>query len=51
MQFTNPILDALIKNLSENYYRYLSQEFGGKSLELVKQKYEYMNSFKRLFDG
>lgn len=51
MQFTNPILDVLIKNLSENDYRYLSQEFLGKSLELVKQKYEYMNSFKRLFDG
>ena len=33
MQFMNPSLDALVKNLSENY---LSQEFSGDVSELVK---------------
>ena len=41
----------LVKNLSDNNFEYLTQEFGSKNLELIKQKdaypYEYMNSFKR----
>ena len=47
-------LDALVKNLSDNDFKYLSQEFRGDLLELVKQKgvfpYEYMDSFKKFFD-
>ena len=34
----NSIPDALVKNLSNIDFRYLSQEFIGKLLELVKQK-------------
>ena len=64
MQFMNPSLDALVKNLSDNGFRYLLQEFSGaiassyrqgKLLELAKQRgvypYEYMNSFRRFFDN
>ena len=47
----NSSLDGLVKNLSKNDFKYLSQEFTGDFLELVKQKgvysYEYMDSFKR----
>ena len=54
MQFMDSSLDELSKNLSEMDLKYLSQEFSGKLLKLVKQKglylYEYMNSFKRFFD-
>ena len=47
----NYSLDALFKNLSDNDFKYLSQEFSGYLLKLVRQKgvypYEYMNSFKK----
>ena len=33
MQFMNSSLDALVKNLSEFDYRYLSQEYTGDLLE------------------
>ena len=36
MQFMNSSLDALVKNLSDNNFKYLSQEFRGDLLELVK---------------
>ena len=43
--------ENLVKNLSGNYFKYLTEEFGSKNLELLKQKgaypYEYINSFKR----
>ena len=41
MQFMNSGLDALVKHLSETDFKYLSQEFSGDSLELVKQKGVY----------
>ena len=51
MQFMNSGLDALVKNMSDNDFKYLSQEFSGDLLKLVKQKvvypHEYMNSFKK----
>ena len=51
MQFMNSSLDRLFKNLTGNGFNYLSQEFDGGLLKLVKQKwvypYEYMDSFKR----
>ena len=54
MQFINSSLDALVKNLSDNYFKDLSQEFSCNLLELVKQKgmylFEYMDSFKKFFD-
>ena len=38
-------LDTLVKNSSENDFKYLSQEFSGEHLKLVKQKglYPHMN--------
>ena len=51
MQFMNSSLDKLVKNLSDEYFKYLVKEFGFENLEILKQKgaylYEYMNSFKR----
>ena len=51
MQFMNSSLDLLVKNLSDNDFKYLSEEFSGEFLKLVKQKgvypYEYMDSFKK----
>ena len=51
MQFMKSSLDALVKNLSNNDFKYLSQEFSDDLSELVKQKgvypYEYIGSFKK----
>ena len=51
MQFMNSSIDALVNNLSDNDFKYLSQEFSGDLLELVKRKevhpYECMDSFKK----
>ena len=50
MQFMNSSLEKLVKNLSENDFKYLTEEFGSKNLELLKQKgaypNEYVDSFK-----
>ena len=47
----NSSLDKLVKNLSDEDFKYLVEEFGSENLELLKQKdaypYEYMDSFKR----
>ena len=52
MQFMNFSLYKLVKNLSDEDFKYLVEEFGPECLEILKQKgaypYEYMNSFKRL---
>ena len=51
MQFMNCSLEKLVKNLNDKDFKYLSEEFSGEQLKLVKEKriypYEYMNSFKR----
>ena len=51
IQFMNSSLDSLVKNLSYNDFKYLSEEFSDELLKLVKQKgmypYEYMDSFKK----
>ena len=51
MQFMNSSLDKLVKNLSDEDFKYLVKEFGSENLEILKQKgaypYEYMNSFKK----
>ena len=31
-------LDSLVKNLSKDYFKYLSQEFANNPLDLVNQK-------------
>ena len=47
----NSSLDKLVKNLSDEDFKYLIEEFNSKNLNLLKQKgnypYEYMNSFER----
>ena len=51
VQFMNSSLKKLVKNLSDNDFKYLIEELGSKNLELLKQKetypYEYMDSFKK----
>ena len=50
MQFMNFGLDTLVKNLTDSDFKYLSQEFNGEQLNLVKQEgvypYESMNRFE-----
>ena len=47
----NSSLNKLVKNLSDEDFKYLGEEFDSKHLEILKQKgaypYEYMNNFKR----
>ena len=38
LQFLSSSLDSLIKNLSKNDFKYLTQEFNNNVLDLVKQK-------------
>ena len=51
MQFMNSSLNKLVKNLSDENFKYLVKEIGSKNLELLKQRcaypYEYMNSFEK----
>ena len=55
MQFMNSSLDALVKNLTDNDFKYFSQEFTGEQLNSVTQKgvhpYEYMNSFENFSEN
>ena len=54
VQFMNCSLDTLVGNLIDKDFKYLSREFSGERLKLVKEKgvypNEYMNSFKK-FDA
>ena len=51
MLFMKSSLDKLVKHLSDKDFKYLSEEFSGEKLELVKKKgvypYECFNSFKK----
>ena len=51
MQVVNSSLSKLVKNLTDNDFKYLSQKLSGDLLELVKQKgvypYEYMDNFEK----
>ena len=38
MQFMNSSPEKLVKNLSDSDFKYLTQEFGSKNLDLLKQK-------------
>ena len=50
MQFMNSSLENLVKNLDDDF-KYLTEEFGSKNLDLLKQKdaysYEHMDSLER----
>ena len=51
MQYMNSSYYELVKNLSDEDFEYLVEEFDSENIELLKQKgtypYEYMNSFER----
>ena len=51
MQFMNSSLDNLVKNLSDEDFKYLVKELGFDNLKVLKQKgtypYENKNIFKR----
>ena len=51
MQFMNSSLEKLVRNLTDDDFKYLTEKSGSKNLELLKQKvaysYDYMKSFKR----
>ena len=55
MQFMNSSFDSLVKNLEDEDFKYLSEEFSGEYLKLVKEKgvyaYEYMNSLKKFSEN
>ena len=55
IQFMHFSLAALVKNLSDNNFKYLSQELSRDLLELVRQKgvcpYEYIDSFKQFSEN
>ena len=50
-QFLSSSLDILVKSLTKEDFKYLSQEFNNNVLDLVKQKrfypYEYMHDFEK----
>ena len=50
----NSRLDGLVKNLSDNGFKHLSQELNGYLLKLVKQNgvhpYEYTDTFEKFFE-
>ena len=52
MLFMYSSLDKLVKNLTDKDFVFLSEEFSGEQLKLVKEKgiypYEYMNSNRKL---
>ena len=51
MQFMNSSLEKLVNNLLGNDFKYLTEKFGYKNLELLKQKdpclCEFKDGFKR----
>ena len=51
MHLVNSSLDKLFKNLSDEDFKYLVEEFDSENLEPLKQKddypYDYMNSFEK----
>ena len=49
MQFMSYSLDKLVKNLSNEDFQSLVEEFGSKNLELLKQKGAYPNEYKNSF--
>ena len=55
MQFMKSSLDSLVKNLMDEDFKYLPEEFSGEFLKLVKEKgvypYEYMDSFERFSEN
>ena len=55
MECINSSLDSLVKNSSDNNFKYLSEEFNDEILKLVKQKtvypQKYMDSFEKFSEN
>ena len=55
IHFLNNLLDNLVKNLGENDFNHLSQEFNANVLDLLKKKgffvYFYGDSFEKFKEG
>ena len=55
LQFLSSSLEILVKNLSNNDFKYLIQKFDNNVLDLVKQKefhpYEYISDFGNFKGG
>ena len=51
MQFMKSSFDSLVKNLMDEDFKYLFEEYSGELLKLVKEEgvypYEYMDNFRR----
>ena len=51
-QFLSSSLDSLVENLVKDDFNYLSPEFNGKILHIVKQRgfspYEYISGFEKI---
>ena len=45
MPFMNSSLEKLVKNLSDNDSKYLTEEFGSKNFQLLKQRDAYTNEY------
>ena len=45
MQFMNSSLDKLVKNLSDEDFKYLVEEFGSENLVILKQKRAYSSKY------
>ena len=43
-------LEKLVKNLSENDFKYLTEKFGSTNLELLKQKDAYPEEYMDIFE-
>ena len=50
MQFLIFSLDKLVKNLTDEDFKYLAEEFGSKDLLLLKQKVAYPNEYMKSFE-
>ena len=50
VQFMNSSLDKLVKNLSDEDFKYLVEEFGSENLELLKQKDAYTSKYINRFE-
>ena len=51
MKFMNSSLEKLVKNLADDDFKQLTEDFGSENLQLLKQNgaypYQYMNSFDK----
>ena len=50
MQFMSSSIDKLVKNFSDEDFKYLIEKFGSENLELLKQKGDYPYQYKKSFE-